>query len=116
MTNDRFDAPMRAEVEEKLRIRAWKDKAFRQELLANTNAVLEREYPELFENGKAAKSLTYKVIEEDQKTQYIVLPVLSDGPFEIEDSNLEKVTGGMGIKRPRETVFKTNPFCDHKDC
>jgi hypothetical protein len=70
--------PLRAEVEKTLRLQAWKDEAFRQELIANPKGVIERLFPQCFPNGKAPNHVTYKVIEEDPHTHYIVLPTLPD--------------------------------------
>jgi len=70
--------PLRAEVERTLRLRAWKDETFRQELIANPKGVIQRLFPEYFPDGKAPEQMTYEVIEEDQYTHHIILPVLPD--------------------------------------
>jgi hypothetical protein len=57
-------APSRAELEQHLRARAWKDDAFRQEFLANPKAVLERDYATWFPEGKIPSELSIKVVEE----------------------------------------------------
>jgi hypothetical protein len=70
--------PLREEVERELRLRAWKDEEFRQELIADPKGVIERLFPQCFPDGKVPKQVTYKVIEEDQYTHHIVLPMLPD--------------------------------------
>ena len=69
---------MREEVERTLRLRAWKDETFRQELIADPKGVIQRLFPEYLPNGKAPEQVTYKVIEEDQYTHHIILPALPD--------------------------------------
>jgi hypothetical protein len=70
--------PLREEVERELRVRAWKDEAFRQELIANPKGVIERLFPQCFPDGKVPDSVTYKVIVEDPYTHHIILPALPD--------------------------------------
>jgi hypothetical protein len=70
--------PLREEAERTLRLRAWKDETFRQELIANPQGVIQRLFPECFPDGKVPQHITYKVIEEDQYTHHIILPALPD--------------------------------------
>jgi len=44
--------PLREEVERTLRLRAWKDETFRQELIADPKGVIERLFPQCFPDGK----------------------------------------------------------------
>jgi len=44
--------PLREEVEKTLRLRAWKDEIFRQELIADPKGVVERLFPQYFPDGK----------------------------------------------------------------
>jgi hypothetical protein len=70
--------PLSEEVERMLRLQAWKDETFRQELIANPKGVTERLFPECFPDGKVPEQITYKVIEEDQYSPHIILPALHD--------------------------------------
>src|SRR5690349_6502308 len=70
--------PLREEVERELRMRAWKDEAFRQELIANPKGVIEHLFPQYFPDGKVSDKVTYKVIVEDAYTHHILLPTLPD--------------------------------------
>src|SRR5690242_18838867 len=84
--------PLREEVERELRVRAWKDEAFRQELIANPRGVIERLFPHCFPDGKVPDKLTYKVIEEDAYTHHILLPALPDElTNEISEERLEEI-------------------------
>src|SRR5690348_5608749 len=69
---------LREEVERELRVRAWKDEAFRQELIADPKGVIERLFPQYFPDGKAPDKVTYKVIVEDAYTHHILLPALPE--------------------------------------
>ncbi len=64
--------------EKPLRLRAWKDETFRQELIANPKGVTQWLFPECFPNGKVPEQMTSKVIDEDQYTPRIILPALPD--------------------------------------
>jgi hypothetical protein len=64
----------KAELEQDLRARAWKDDAFRQEFLTNPKAVLERDYAQYFPKGKLPKELSIKMIEEEEQAICFVLP------------------------------------------
>ena len=65
-------------LRDELIYRSRKDEAFRQELLANPAAVLQREYPEAFPDGKVPEDLAIKVIAEEKNTLCIVLPHKTD--------------------------------------
>lgn len=65
-------------LRDELIYRSWQDEAFRQELLANPAAVLQREYPEAFPDGKVPEVLAIKVIAEESNTLCIVLPEKPD--------------------------------------
>lgn len=64
-------------MELELRNRAWEDETFRRELQANPSAVLERDYPQWFPDGKVPEGVTIKIAEEDEQTVYVVLPANS---------------------------------------
>ena len=89
--------PLRAEVERELRLRAWKDEQFRQELIANPKGVIERLFPQCFPDGKVPDNVTYKVIVEDAYTHHIILPTLPDElANEISEERQEELIANMG--------------------
>jgi hypothetical protein len=90
--------PSREEVERELRLRAWKDEAFRQELIANPKGVIERLFPQCFPGGKAPDKVTYKVIEEDAYTHHILLPALPEElTSQISEEKLEELLAIMEV-------------------
>jgi hypothetical protein len=89
--------PLREEVERELRVRAWKDEAFRQELIANPKGVIERLFPQCFPDGKVPDKVTYKVIVEDAYTHHIILPALPDElTSQISKERQEELIADMG--------------------
>jgi hypothetical protein len=91
------------ELEQHLRARAWKDDTFRQELLANPKAVLQRDFAAWFPEGKIPSELTIKVVEEEEQSICFVLPTqgpkdgLSD-PEALDDDELQAVVGAATQK------------------
>src|SRR5689334_9186733 len=86
-------APSREELEQHIRVRAWKDDTFRQEFLASPKTVLERDYARYFPEGQIPSQLSIKVIEEEEQALCFVLPPkLSDdqlsGLENIDDEEL----------------------------
>src|SRR5262249_35966638 len=72
----------------RLLAKAWHDASFKQALLQNPTAVVEREF-----GTPLPAEVTLRVVAEDARTQYLVLPpVLSD--LELSDEQLEQVAGG----------------------
>src|SRR5689334_20773210 len=87
--------PSREELEQHLRARAWKDNAFRQELLTNPKAVLERDYAQYFPEGQILSDLSIKVIEEEEQSICFVLPpqFSDDQISRLEDIDYEEMIG-----------------------
>jgi hypothetical protein len=104
-------APSREELEQHLRARAWKDDAFRQELLANPRSVLERDYEAWFPEGKIRSEYSIKVIEEDEQTLCFVLPPKAPdvllGMEDLDEEDVSLVAGGTGTMKgcPKLTVL-----------
>lgn len=99
--------PSREELEQQIRMRAWKDDTFRQEFQATPKAVLERDYAQYFFEGKIPSELSIKVIEEEEQTICFVLPPkLADdqlpGVEDIDDQELSMVTGGYSTPLCKE--------------
>jgi len=71
--------------------KAWHDAAYKQALLQNPKAVVEREFGEGF-----PAEVALQVVAEDAQTQYLVLPPSLDD-IELSDEQLEQAAGGEVI-------------------
>ncbi len=80
----------RSEIVEKLVAKAHGDETFKQELLANPKAAIEKEL-----KIKIEDSVDITVLEETPTKRYIVLPApLPSDDFELSDIELDMVAGG----------------------
>jgi hypothetical protein len=81
----------RQQLEQKLIEKALKDEAFRKLLIENPSAAIEKMF-----NIKLPDSLKLKVLEEDAKTVFMVLPYIpaSGEDIELTEAELESVSGG----------------------
>jgi hypothetical protein len=84
----------RQQLEQKLIEKALKDEAFRKLLIENPSAAIEKEF-----NIKMPETIKLKVLEEDAKTVFMVLPYSSHSGtnLELTETELESVSGGTGI-------------------
>ncbi len=73
----------RREMEEKLIDRAWQDAAFKQELLSNPKATLEKE------GIKLPANIEVRVVEENPTTLYLVIPI-NPNSKELSDAQLSR--------------------------
>ena len=99
----------RQQLEQKLIEKALKDEAFRKLLIENPSAAIEQEF-----NIKLPESLKLKVLEEDAKTVFMVLPYIpaSGADMELTEAELESVSGGTAINQYNYGSPQTNwPFC-----
>src|SRR5262245_25829197 len=62
------------DLEAHLIARAWKDEAFRQELLSDPKAVVERELRRQDPDARLPEHVQLQVLEESPTTRYLVLP------------------------------------------
>ena len=85
------DQTAREAFEARMIEKAWKDPSFRQALLTDPRAALEREL-----GGKLPAGLQVKVLAESGDTYYLVLPANPDrAPAgQLTDEQLEAVAGG----------------------
>jgi hypothetical protein len=69
---------------------AWKDEAYKQELLSNPKAVFEREF-----KIQLPAEVNVNIVEENNNNIYMVLPKRPDlSQEELSDEQLEAVAGG----------------------
>lgn len=78
----------RNELEAKLVAHAWQDEAFKQELISNPRAVLEREIGQ-----EVPESTDIRVLEETGNTLYLVIPK-KPSIDELSEEQLEAIAGG----------------------
>lgn len=85
------EASGRAEMEQRLIQRSLQDDVFRQQLLADPRAIIEREL-----RTQLPEEVTVVAVEETADTIYLVLPSSSPigGGEELSDTELESVAGG----------------------
>ena len=83
-------AQARQEIEALLISKAQAKPAFRQALLKNPRAAIEKEFGVALPVGSQLN-----VVEETTNTKYLVLPAVADS--ELSDADLESVAGGAGI-------------------
>ena len=84
----------RKEFEANLITKALEDENFRNELVSNPKAVVEKEVGKPLPEG-----VEVKVVEEAPNTITIILPRIVSKPQsgELSDENLEKVAGGFSV-------------------
>ncbi|GAA6615653.1 NHLP leader peptide family RiPP precursor [Scytonema sp. NUACC26] len=85
----------RQEFEADLVAKAWKDEAFKQELLTNPKATLSKEF-----GTSIPDNIQVRVLEENPNTLYLVLPVKPadlEGEGELSENALEAVAGGASV-------------------
>jgi hypothetical protein len=80
----------RRDIEARIIANAWKDEAYKQELLTNPKAVIEREF-----GVQLPEEVNVQVLEENSTSLYFVLPMLPVMPgSELNQEELEAVAGG----------------------
>ena len=78
----------RQQIEAHIIAKAWKDEAYKEELLSNPKSVYEREL-----NVQFSPEVNVQVLEEDSQTFYFVLPVCPE-VNELSEEQLEAIAGG----------------------
>ena len=81
----------RQQLEQLLIEKAMKDESFRKQLIENAATAIEAET-----GMKIPETVNIKVLEEDPKTVYLVLPQLpsQNGEIELSEADLQRVAGG----------------------
>jgi hypothetical protein len=98
------------DLEAHLIARAWRDEAFKQELLRDPKAALERELAQLAPGATLPEHVQIRVLEETPTTRYLIMPAkpLVESNVGLSDADLESVAGG----RPDTLAYKTYQFGD----
>ena len=91
--SEQQQAQTRQDIEARIIAKAWKDEAYKQELLTNPKAVIAREFSVQF-----PQDLTIEVLEENPTSLYLVLPM---SPMtmaeELSEEKLEAIAGGYSL-------------------
>ena len=76
--------------------RAWKDEAFKAELLREPTAVVARELAQLQPGATLPADIQIQVLEETPSTHYLVLPAKPaiESGDELSEADLQSVAGG----------------------
>lgn len=83
--------PTRKEIEAHITAKAWKDETYKQELLSNPKAIIEKEFGIHF-----SEEVNLQVLEENPNTLYFVLPMSPMAATqELSEEQLEEVAGGL---------------------
>ena len=81
----------RKDIEAHIIGQAWKDEAYKQELLSNSKAVIEREF-----GVQLPAEVNVRVMEENLTNLYFVLPARPNlSNVELSEEQLETVAGGI---------------------
>jgi hypothetical protein len=90
---------LRAEMETELRMRAYKDDAFRLALQNDPRTTLEHEYPQWFPNGKIPEGFSIKIIDEvENSLSLVLLPKRPEALAPLSEEDLAGVQGGAMIE------------------
>jgi hypothetical protein len=90
--NEQQQPQGRRDIEARIIAKAWKDEAYKQELLTNPKAVIEREF-----EIQLPEEVSIQIREENPTSLYFVLPILPDVPgYELNEAELEAIAGGKG--------------------
>ncbi|MBO3458657.1 NHLP leader peptide family RiPP precursor [Aetokthonos hydrillicola Thurmond2011] len=88
--SEQSQARTRREIEAHIIAQAWKDNAYKQELLNNSKTVIEQEF-----GVQIPDDIKVNVLEENPTTLYFVLPVRPEiSGQELSDEQLEAIAGG----------------------
>jgi len=87
-------AQTRQDIEARIIAKAWKDEAYKQELLSNPKAIIEREFGVEF-----PADVNVQVLEENPTSLHFVLPISPVSiAQELSQEQLEAIAGGASIE------------------
>ncbi|MDZ8105942.1 MAG: NHLP leader peptide family RiPP precursor [Nostoc sp. DedQUE12a] len=90
--SEQEQAQTRQDIEARIIARAWKDEAYKQELLTNPKATIEREFGVEF-----PADVNVQVLEENPTSLHFVLPMSPVAiAQELSEEQLEAIAGGAG--------------------
>lgn len=88
--NEQAQPQTRKDIETRIITNAWKDESYKQELLSNPKAVIEKEF-----GIKIADNIDVQILEENSSSVYFVLPMKPTAVAqELSEEDLETVAGG----------------------
>jgi len=88
--NEQTQPQTRRDIEAHITAKAWKDQAYKRELLSHSKAVIEREF-----NIQLPAEVNVQVMEENPTSLYFVIPMRPEIPGqEISDEQLQAIAGG----------------------
>jgi hypothetical protein len=85
-------AQTRQDIEARIIAKAWKDEAYKQELLINPKVVIEREFGVKFPAG-----VNVQILSENPTSLYFVLPISPVATEELSEEQLEAIAGGSPL-------------------
>jgi len=81
----------RKDIEVKIIVQAWQSESYKQELLQNPKAVIEREM-----GSQLPADIAIHVLEETPTQIYLILPVRPDAAgIELSQQEIEAIAGGL---------------------
>ena len=96
----------RKRAELRLILKAWKDKAFRRQLLENPKNTMEREL-----GVKFASDAEIVIHEETPKTLHLVLPIHPQTPLEEVDVEGQETASLLNPDCEEAVLTEPHPFC-----
>lgn len=85
----------RKDIEARIIAKAWKDEAYKHELLTNPKVVIEREF-----GMEIPEEVSIQVTEENPTSLYLVIPISPEiEGVELSEEELEVLAGGNRFKR-----------------
>jgi hypothetical protein len=95
-------AQTRQDIEARIIAKAWKDEAYKQELLTNPKAAIEREFGVEF-----PADVNVQVLEENSTSLHFVLPMSPVAiAKELSEEQLEAIAGGVNVSGVVASLIK----------
>ncbi len=98
----------RAELEQKIIAKAWKDPAFKKKLLEKPKETIHRFVQEVYHNQDILpKDVKCQVLEDNGNMLTIVIPPTPENSGELSEADIAQVVGGKGS--PNHSKSARNP-------